>query len=131
MIGPDPFELEDIWINAFAVFPDVKPLVQLLQSETPMPFGARKTLAELLSPGDPPIDRFVLEVKLNDQFDKMIRKYNAVGDYVLQTSAGKSSDTAAEEAGAKQNVGARQVFRYLMEKIPERLHKRLRGDEDR
>src|SRR5262245_29169688 len=123
------YELEDLWLNAFAAFPDVQPLVKLLRSDTPMPSGARKVLAELLSPDDPPIDRFVLEPKVNTEFDKMIRKYSAVGDYVLQTNAGNSSETAAEEAGAKQNVTGRQVFRYFKEKIPERLYKRLKGDD--
>jgi len=65
---------DDIWINAFSALgriklttddegvfdggaeanPDTQPLVDLLRSDMPMPASARDTLAELLSPGNPP-----------------------------------------------------------------------------
>jgi hypothetical protein len=115
-------EIDDIWLNAFAAFPDVQPLVQLLRSNTPMTPGARDLLAELLSPGDPPIDSFVLELKPNADFAKMLRKFDAVADYKMGTSA--------DEAGAKQNVTGRTVFRYLDEEIPQKLGERLRGKDD-
>ena len=76
----DPFALDDVWINAFAALgriqltsdkegvfdggavadPDVEPLVELLLSDAPMPSSARETLAELLSPGKPPINNWKL-----------------------------------------------------------------------
>jgi hypothetical protein len=115
--------IHDLWINAFAAFPDLQRLARLLRCENiPMTQGARNTLAELLSPGDPPIDSFVLELKPNADFDKMLRKFDAVADYKMGISA--------DEAGAKQNVTGRTVFRYLDEEIPQKLGQRLRGKDD-
>jgi hypothetical protein len=115
-------EIENLWINAFLAFPNLQPLVELLRSDTPMTAGARDLLAELLCPGDPPIGDFVLELKPNAEFGKMLRKLNAVADYKM--------GLAADEAGAKQNVTGRTVFRYLEEEIPQKLGQRLRGKDD-
>jgi hypothetical protein len=139
-------EIENLWINAFLAFPNLQPLVKLLRSDTPMTAGARDLLAELLCPGDPPIGDFVLELKPNAEFGKMLRKLNAVADYkrarakrarakrarakrARATSAGALSEPPADEAGAKQNVTGRQVFRYLEEDIPQKLGERLRGKD--
>jgi hypothetical protein len=123
-------EIDDLWINACLAFPNLQPLVKLLRSDTPMTAGARDILAELLCPSDPPIDSFVLELKPNAEFGKMLRKLNAVADYKMATSAGALSEPAADEAGAKQYVTGRQVFRYLKEDIPQKLGERLRGKDD-
>ena len=76
----DPYEIEDIWINAFAALgrikltvnkeghfdggavcnPDAQPLVDLLRSDAPMPPGARDKLVELIFPGDPPLENWKL-----------------------------------------------------------------------
>jgi hypothetical protein len=121
---------EDVWLNAFAAFPDIRPLVRLLRSDTPMTAGAREILAELLSPSHPPIDSFVLELKPNADFDKTLRKLGAVAEYKIATGAGMSAEIAAEEAGSNHNVTGRQLFRWLKEDVPQRLGERLRGEGD-
>lgn len=111
-------EINDIWINAFAAFPDVQPLLLLLRSDTPMTPGARDLLAELLSPGDPPIDPFVLELKPNAKFDMagILEKIAAADLYGCELAAGKSSQQAAKQAGHKYaRVSGRQLYRYLHE----------------
>src|SRR5258705_5261990 len=63
----------DIWLNAIAAFPDVGPLVGLLRSDTPMPAGIRDLIAEMLAPGNPPIDAFTLKCSRNPAFKKAFR----------------------------------------------------------
>lgn len=121
---------DDIWLNSLAAFPDVRPLAQLLRSNAPMSAAVRKLLAELLLPQDPPIERFILEPKLNKDFDKMLRKLDVVSEYRMATGSGASSELAAGEAGTKQNITGRQVFRYLKEDLPQKLGERLRGKDD-
>jgi len=121
----DPFVLEDLWINAFAAFPDLQPLVQLLRSNTPMTTGARDLLAELLSPGDPPIDSFVLELKPNAKFRKMFPELDAVHSYANARDAGESSEKAAAKAAEQHLVTERQIHRYRAKM--KRLGDRLRG----
>jgi hypothetical protein len=126
----DPFELEDVWINAFAAFPDVEPLVRLLrEGNTPMTPCAQGLLANLLSPHDPPSDGFVLKVERKPKWDRMLGKgadpddgdsqkwddggLGAIALYVAMVNAKVPSKEAAEEAGRTMNVTARQFYRYL------------------
>jgi hypothetical protein len=119
-------EIDDLWLNAFAAFPDVRPLVRLLRCPSvPMPPGARDTLAELLSPVDPPIDSFVLELKPNAKFGKMFPEIDAVYSYANARDAGESSENAAAKAGEQHLVVARQIHRYRARL--KRLGDRLRG----
>jgi hypothetical protein len=118
-------EIDDIWINAFGALPDVQPLVRLLRSDTPMPPGARDLLAELLSPGDPPISDFELVPKRNKKFDTILDQLEKVAPYAQEREAGKSAQAAAIEAGEAAGVDERTIFRYH-EKL-RRLGERLRG----
>jgi hypothetical protein len=117
------YELEDIWLNAFSAFPDLTPLVTLLRSNnTPMPTGARHRLAELLSPGSPPIDRYILELKLNPKFDDLInKKLETVYTFAKAREAGHSEADAAALAGKVE----RHIYRYRDEL--KKLGQRLRG----
>jgi hypothetical protein len=129
------YELEDIWLKAFHAFPDVKPLVALLRSDTPMPSGPRKLLAELLSPGDPPMDSYMLELKTNPEFDRMLEKHLIATRYEQLRAEGSSFEDAIEKAGKEKlphknrHVGGKQAWRYIKEKIPERLARRLKGKD--
>jgi hypothetical protein len=66
----------------------------------------------LLCPGDPPIDSYVLELKQNPEFDKMIKQMSVAADYSLLMSAGDSSQDAAEKAGRNHYMGERQAYRH-------------------
>jgi hypothetical protein len=131
---------EDAWINAInalarlsgrdkKVVSDPDPLVRLLRSDTPMTPGARDALAELLSPGDPPIFDFVLEPKRVGKFDNLLTAFDAVESYAKKIEDGQSSQVAAEEAGDEHLVTDRQIYRYL-DKV-RRLGERLRGADNK
>jgi hypothetical protein len=125
------YALEDVWLKAFHAFPDVKPLMALLRSDTPMPHGARDLLAELLCPGDPPIDSYMLELKKNPKFDLMLDKHLITTRYNELRATGLSHENAVEQAGEERllhkyhHVGGRQAWRYIKEDIPRRLIRRL------
>lgn len=118
-------EIDDLWINAFAALPDVQPLVRLLRSDTPMSPGARDILAELFSPGDPPISDFELVPKRVKKFDTMLEQLEKVGIYAQKRNAGQSAQAAAADAGEAAGVDERTIFRYR-ENL-QRLGQRLRG----
>jgi hypothetical protein len=118
-------EIDDIWINAFGALPDVQPLVRLLRSDTQMPPGARDLLAELLSPGDPPITDFELVPRRNKKFDTLLDQLERVAPYANEREAGKSAQAAAVVAGEAAGVEDRTIFRYR-ENL-RRLGERLRG----
>jgi hypothetical protein len=118
-------DIDDLWINAFAALPDVQPLVHLLRSDTPMPPGARDLLAELFSPGDPPISDFELVPKRIKKFDTMLDQLEIMATYAQKREAGQSAQDAAIEAGEAHGVEDRTIFRYR-EKLGS-LGERLRG----
>ncbi|SRR6266851_5430 len=63
---------DDIWLNAFAAWPeDPRPLARLLRS-TPMTPRAQDILANLLDPHDPPSDAFILKAVRNPKWDRML-----------------------------------------------------------
>jgi hypothetical protein len=132
MTDSNPYETEDIWIEAFQAFPDVKPLVKLLRNKTvPMPLGARDQLAEMLSPGVPALEPFLLEMKPNRSFDmnKTLEQIEAVHLYGQEMTSGKSSQDAAEDTGHKYaRVSGRHFYRYL--KSVRALVGRLQGAND-
>ena len=125
---------DDIWLNAIAAFPDVKPLIDLLRSDLPMTPGARDLIAEMLMPGNPPIDKFQLECKPNPQFDDMLWKVSVEAKYRSNRADGLGSEEAAEQTGdpvaGVRQVGVRQVHRVVGEKTGLRLHKRLKGQDE-
>jgi hypothetical protein len=118
-------EINDTWINAFGALPDVQPLVRLLRSDMPVTPGARDLLAELLSPGDPPITDFELVPRRNKKFDAMLEQLEKVARYAEEREAGKSAQAAAVEAGKAAGVEDRTIFRYR-ERLGQ-LGERLRG----
>jgi hypothetical protein len=118
-------EIDNVWINAFGALPDVDPLVRLLRSDVPITPGARDLLAELLSPGNPPISDFELVPKRIKKFDTMLEQLEKVTPYAQEREAGQSAQAAAVEAGEAAGVDERTIFRYR-ENL-RRLGKRLRG----
>ena len=118
-------EIDDIWLNALGALPDVQPLVRLLRSDTPITPGARDLLAELLSPGDPPISDFELVPKRIKKFDAMLDQLERLAPYAQEREAGQSAQAAAAEAGEAAGVDERTIFRYR-ENL-RRLGERLRG----
>jgi TPR repeat protein len=124
---------EDIWLNAIAAFPDVKPLVDLLRSNLHMPPGARDLLAEMLMPGDPPIEKFQLECKPNPDFETVLWKLSVEAKYHMNKAAGLGSEEAAEQTGdpsaGVRKVGVRQVLRVVKEQTKRRLHQRLKRQD--
>jgi hypothetical protein len=138
----DPYELDDIWINAFAALgrvklttdksgvfdggavadPDVGPIVALLRGDTPMPTSARRTLAELLAPGEPPLENWKLVPERIKHIDPIAKQIETVGKFVAAKETGKSAFDAARDAGKVE----RQVYRYRDE-VLKPLGERLRG----
>jgi hypothetical protein len=151
----DPYEIEDLWINAFADLgrikvttdkqgvcdggavcdPDPERLVELLRSDTLMPRSARETLAELLSPvpllpGRPggetsSIYNWKLVPERIKRIDPIAKQLDCAAAFEENKSAGMTAEAAAEKAGAKHNVAGRQVFRYR--ETLQKLGERLRG----
>jgi len=137
----DPYELEDIWINAFAALgrikltsdeggafdggtiadPDVQPLVELLRSDIPMTAGARDALAELLSPGDPPINNWKLVPERIKRIDPIAKQLDGVAAFEKNRGAGMTAEVAAENTGVR---GGRQINRYResLERLGQRIH---------
>jgi hypothetical protein len=140
----DPFALEDLWINAFAdlgrikltvdkqgVFdggavcnPDPKRLVDLLRSDMPMPSGARNTLAELLSPGDPPLNNWKLVPERIKRIDPIARQLDGAAAFGKNKSAGMTAEAAADQTGIR---GGKQINRYR--KLLKRIGRRLHGED--
>jgi hypothetical protein len=128
-------ELENLWLNAIAAFPDVKPLIGLLRDDrVPMVPYARHSLADLLSPPtDPPIDAFWLELRANKDFEKMMLKVFRVSEYNRRMAEGGKSEPTAQEVGRQfGNVQDRQVLRDKQEwdqALARNLRDRLRGKD--
>jgi hypothetical protein len=130
-------ELENLWVNAIAAFPDVKPLIGLLRDDrVPMVPYARHSLADLLSPPtDPPIDAFWLELRANKDFEKMMQQMFRVSEYNRRMAEDvgpkpKSEPTAQEVGRQFGNVQDRQVLRDKQEwekTLAKDLRDRLRG----
>jgi hypothetical protein len=134
----DQYEIDNLWINAInalasrvvgkpkEIVSNPGPLAQLLRSDTPMPSGARHALADLLVPEKIPSWDFMLVPKLVVKFDAMIGpELDAVYSYAELRDAGKSSESAAEEAGKNHLVDGRTINRYRARL--KRLGERLRG----
>jgi hypothetical protein len=126
-------ELENLWVNAIATFPDVNPLIELLRDDRiPMVPYARHSWADLLSPPtDPPIDAFSLELRVNKDFDRMTQKIFRVSEYNRRMAEGGKSEPTAQEVGRQfGNVQDRQVLRDKQEweqTLAKDLRDRLRG----
>ena len=146
----DDYALEDIWINAFAALTqspsDPKPLAKLLRSDTPMPPGARDTLAELLSPGNPEylMCRLVLEstdrsyaLSTADRAGKIASALQISAEHAAKVTELKAksphgskrvspSDDAADLVGKKYGPSGRQIHRIRAElkKTHERITSR-------
>lgn len=118
-------EIDDIWLNALGALPDVQPVVRLLRSDAPITPGVRDILAELLSPGDPPISDFELVPQRIKKFDKMLDQLEKLAPYAQEREAGQSAQAAAIEAGEATGVDERTIFRYR-ENL-RRFSERLRG----
>jgi hypothetical protein len=128
----DPYEIDDLWNNALSalggiaeVKSNAQPFAELLLSDMPMPSSARKTLAELLSPGDPPLHNWKLVPERIKRIDPIAKQLDCAAAFEKNKSAGMTAEAAAEKAGAKHNVAGRQVFRYR--EILQKLGERLRG----
>ena len=81
-------DLDNIWINAWARYLDGDPegdprpsLKMLLEAKTPMTLGAQETLKNLLFPHDPPSDAFILTLKRNPKWDRMLEELDVVLEY--------------------------------------------------
>lgn len=135
---------DDIWINAFSALgriklttddegvfdggaeanPDTQPLVDLLRSDMPMPASARDTLAELLSPGNPPYMNWRLVPERIKRIDPIGKQLDGIAAFEKHRSAGMSVEEAANQTGVR---GGRQIHRYR--KILESLVRRLHGED--
>jgi hypothetical protein len=116
----------DVWFKAFAALPDTGPLNALLRSDEPLTPIARIRLAEMLSPGDPPIEEYKLTPTVNKGFARTLRGFVGAAEYYKRVWAGASSETAAEEAGSLVNVGPRQALRYVEGNVINKLRDRLK-----
>lgn len=124
---------DDVWLNAIAAFPNVKPLAELLRSEAPLSLGVRHLLAEMLVPGEPAIEKFHLECKPNPSFEDGLWKLSVETRYHLNRAEGLGSEEAAERTGDPsagiRQVGVRQVHRIVKEQTGRRLSRRLKGQD--
>ena len=132
----DPYEIHDLWINAFADLttnrdgvsadgadPNAR-LVDLLRSDTPMPHSSRETLAELLSPGDPPLNNWKLVPERIKRIDPIARQLDGAAAFEKNKSAGMTKEAAAGQTGIR---GGKQINRYR--KALERLGRRIHGED--
>jgi hypothetical protein len=147
MTEADLFAIEDIWINAFAavgriklttdaqgVFDggagadphpdDLDALAKLLRSDTPMTRNARNTLAELFSPGEPPLYNWKLVPQMIKKIDPIGKQLDAVATFEKNRNEGMTAEDAADQTGIR---GGRQVHRYR--RLLESLGRRLRGED--
>ena len=106
------------WENAgFAIFgrSDMRPLVELLRTDRPIPLGIRDVLATMLDPDSEGYLHYKLElVSLETKRKGMERDLEALsvtGDYRERRHAGSSSEVAAEETAAKFKIDPRTVYR--------------------
>jgi hypothetical protein len=140
----DPYEIHDLWINAFADLgrikvttdkqgvcdggavcnPDPERLVKLLRSDVPMPHSARETLAELLSPGDPPLNNWKLVPERIKKIDPIAKQLDGAEAFEKNRSAGMTVETAADQTGIR---GGKQIKRYR--KLLGRLGRRIHGED--
>jgi hypothetical protein len=131
--SPDPYALEDIWLNALGAFPDVRPLADLLRSDLPLPSTIRTVMAGLLDPGDPPIDRYVLRPEINPKFDDLINTTLPIVATSVAEEAEATGDTADDELTRhlrqedRQSRGERQTYRHKA--ITKGVGARLRGKD--
>jgi hypothetical protein len=115
------YELEDVWLNAFAQLPDAKPLAALLRDySTSMPPGARDLLAELLNPGDPDIGGGRLTYTPGDGIGRAIDellpyvdRYYTEFRRLKKVGESDPSQQAAEFVGKKYKRRDRTVYRKL------------------
>lgn len=142
---------EDEWINAGCAIigrgffpgpltrpdlkpirPDLRPMAALLRGNKPIPCGIRDLLAELLDPGDPPLQnvRLTPEFINTERKDvELFQKWIAVGVYDRLRAEGASEEDALMEATKiftrdKSVVHRSRIF--IHEFIP-KLLKRVRG----
>ncbi len=105
--------------------PDPKRLVKLLRrSDMPMPSSARETLAELLSPGDPPINNWKLVPEIIKRIDPIGKQLAGVTAFAEKRSEGMLVEDAADQTGIR---GGKQIKRYR--KLLARLGRRLHGKD--
>ena len=107
-VATDPYAVDDDWCNAFAAFPDRKPLAHLLRTIS-TPYGARGLLAEMLDPSDPPITDYELVPKQIKKFGKMLDHLEITQAYTDKREAGQSAQDAAIEADAVRTDRATSV----------------------
>jgi hypothetical protein len=112
-------DLDNIWINAWARYLDGDPecdprpsLEMLLENKVPMTPGAQETLKNLLFPHDPPSDAFIMTVKRNPKFDRMLGELDVVHAYAEKRAEGMPAEAAAEAACKPKSVTAGQLRRY-------------------
>jgi hypothetical protein len=127
-----PYEIEDLWLNAVARFPDTRPLADLLRTySTPMPPGVRDLLAELLNPGKPDICGFQLVCRPTGGIDEAIEALKLAHSYHVETERLKKaggrdpSQAAAETIGAENEMSDRSVYRRV--RLLREITLRLRG----
>jgi hypothetical protein len=114
-------DLDNIWINAWARYLDGDPdpdhdtrpsLKMLLESKVPMTPGAQETLKNLLFPHDPPSDAWILTLKRNPKFDRMLKEIDVVHEYTKKRAEGAPPEAAAKAVCRSKNVTAGQLRRY-------------------
>jgi hypothetical protein len=122
-------ELNDLWLNAVAAYPDLEPLARLIVRGTPMPPSVQDLFRNQMFPQDPPIDAWVLKVTVeqNSDFDNLFPELDAAHSYAKARAAKESSEQAAITAGEQHHVSDRHIHRYRAH--IKRLGRRLRGDD--
>jgi hypothetical protein len=135
----DPFAPDDTWNNAISALggiadpdpggvakakPDARRFAELLLSDMPMPRSARKTLAELCAPGDPPIMNWRLVPESIKEIDPIATQLKGAAAYWKNISDRMTKGTAADQTGVR---GGKQIKRYV--ELLESLGRRLRGED--
>ena len=110
------------WENAGAAIfgrttPDLRPLVELLRGERPIPAGMRHMLAMMM---DPDGDGYLhFQLKLDSLESKRrgivedLASMSIAADYYRRKESGKTSEVAAEETGEKFGIDSRTVYRRV------------------
>jgi hypothetical protein len=111
-----PYAIEDDWLNAFAEFPDRKPLADLFRSSKSITPAVRDLLAEYLDPSGPEHGRLVYEPTGLRQIVELL---SLAGDYHEEVERRKErgekspSRKAAAVVGKKIGRSWRTVSRKL------------------